>query len=120
MGIGASLFVMAACYGQPMNKFAYENPDRDFDGIHYFEDCDDDDPEIGAPSYFYDHDGDGFGDENADTSEARCFPSEDFVDNADDCNDNNADINPSEIELCYDQVDNNCDEIIDLEDENCE
>jgi hypothetical protein len=37
-----------------------------------------------------------------------------------DCNDNDPDINPGAVEVCFDAVDNDCDGVIDCNDPNCE
>jgi len=60
--------------------------------------------------YFFDADADGFG--NPDNSLLLCNPIFAFVNNADDCSDNNAFIFPGANEVC-DNVDNNCDGEID-------
>jgi hypothetical protein len=61
-------------------------------------------------NYFFDEDGDGFG--TPDNSLLLCNPVVSFVDNADDCMDNNAFIFPGANEAC-DETDNNCDGEID-------
>jgi hypothetical protein len=38
----------------------------------------------------------------------------------DDCNDQDVDINPSAVEVCDDEIDNNCDGLVDVEDESCD
>lgn len=58
------------------------------------------------PSTFYaDADGDGYGDPNGDTD---ACPNTGFVDNAADCDDTDASINPGAEEVCGDGIDNNC------------
>jgi hypothetical protein len=61
-------------------------------------------------NYFFDGDGDGFG--TPDNSLLLCNPIISFVNNADDCLDNNAFIFPGANEAC-DETDNNCDGEID-------
>lgn len=61
-------------------------------------------------SYFFDGDGDGFG--HADNSLLLCNPLVSYVNNADDCMDDNAFIFPGANELC-DNIDNNCDGEVD-------
>ena len=60
--------------------------------------------------YYRDADGDQFG--NAAVSAASCFQPAGYVLNSSDCNDNNANINPSISELCN-AIDDNCDALID-------
>ncbi|MEM6928147.1 MAG: putative metal-binding motif-containing protein, partial [Myxococcota bacterium] len=71
------------------------------------EDCDDDDPAIGAglPTYA-DLDADGYGDPATELLE--CVPSEGRVTNPDDCDDTDADVSPAATEIC-DGLDNDCD-----------
>ena len=59
---------------------------------------------------YEDADGDGFGDSLS--SLPLCIPPEGYVENAFDCDDNNADINPTAEEVC-DEMDNDCDGGID-------
>ena len=60
--------------------------DADNDGIYEGEDCDDNDPSVGAPSTWYaDADGDGFGDPDA--GEEACPGEAGLVDNFYDCDD---------------------------------
>ncbi len=61
-------------------------------------------------TFFYDNDDDGFGD--PDVIEGACSPSEGYVDNGNDCNDNEMHINPAAEEIC-DGFDNNCNNRID-------
>ncbi len=70
-----------------------------------------------TPKQWYrDNDYDNFG--NPDDSDINCFPPEDYIKNNADCDDNNANINPSAYEVC-DGADNNCDSVIDEEDICC-
>ena len=57
--------------------------------------------------YYADDDGDGFGDGTS--YQKSCEPVDGFVENADDCDDEDSEINPDADELC-DDVDHNCDE----------
>ncbi len=60
-------------------------------------------------SWYQDIDGDGFG--NVSVTYEGC-PEEGFVDNSEDCDDNNLEVSPNSTESC-DEVDNNCDGQID-------
>lgn len=60
-----------------------------------------------AVLWYVDDDGDGFGTE-ADTQNACTLPSG-YADNATDCNDTDATINPDATEIWYDGIDQNCD-----------
>ena len=62
--------------------------------------------------YYLDNDGDGFG--NAEIFIQACEQPDGYVPDADDCDDNNNTIYPSAPELC-DDIDNNCNGIIDDE-----
>ena len=61
--------------------------------------------ETGNNTYYRDADGDGFGDPNNTT--VACSQPTGYVTNNNDCNDNNANVNPNASEIC-DGVDNNC------------
>lgn len=63
-------------------------------------------------TYYLDGDNDGYGDDDPTTSIQACSPSTGYVENADDCDDANAAINPDAVEVC-DGFDNNCDGNID-------
>jgi hypothetical protein len=79
---------------------------EDCDGVD--NDCDgaiDEDAED-STRFYEDDDGDGYGD--PDQFVSACEAPEGFVDNDDDCNDNNADIHPDGTEVC-DGADNDCD-----------
>ncbi|MEL6341668.1 MAG: putative metal-binding motif-containing protein [Myxococcota bacterium] len=60
-----------------------------------------------AVTFYADGDEDSFGD--PESTEIACFAPEGYVDIADDCDDEDADINPEAIEVCNDGIDNNCD-----------
>ena len=63
-------------------------------------------------TYFLDIDGDGFG--SLFPAVNTCGgPPEGFVANSDDCNDDNAEINPAADEICNDGLDDNCDGLAD-------
>jgi hypothetical protein len=61
-------------------------------------------------TYYEDNDEDGYG--NLSKSVDTCLTPKNYVNNSDDCNDNNVSVNPDIVELC-DGVDNNCDGSID-------
>ena len=75
-------------------------------------DCNDEIDEGTGGVVYADNDGDGFGDINS-TMDG-CDNTNGYVQNALDCDDGNATINPNATEVC-DDVDNNCDEDIDEE-----
>ena len=83
--------------------------DNDCDGL-----IDDSDDSITETTTFYkDIDEDGFG--TVTITEERCLPSEGFVDNNTDCDDENVNIFPNGNEIC-DGIDNDCDGLIDDDD----
>jgi len=62
----------------------------------------------GYDIYYYDHDGDGYGNPLvSQTSTSRPF---EYVTDNTDCDDNDFYINPGAEEICYDEIDNNCNE----------
>ncbi|MCB9765506.1 MAG: putative metal-binding motif-containing protein [Alphaproteobacteria bacterium] len=72
---------------------------------------DDDAPE--KPVFFYDGDQDGYG--NPDASLQECTAPAGYVDNSEDCDDNNGSTYPGADEVC-DGIDNNCDALTDGDD----
>ncbi|MEC8381320.1 MAG: MopE-related protein [Myxococcota bacterium] len=78
--------------------------DNDCDGVT------DEDSAGDAELFYYDADGDGYG--NAFVSAYQCSEGEGYVANDQDCNDSDDDIHPNATEIC-DQKDNDCDEAID-------
>lgn len=78
------------------------------DGID--NDCDGAIDEDVKDTFYADSDEDGFGDE--DESTKKCSAPDGYVENANDCDDNDGDIHPDADEVC-DDVDNNCDGQID-------
>ncbi len=79
--------------------------DNDCDGL-----TDDDDDSISDQlMFYYDADGDGYGDVSI--LETSCTVPEGYVDNGEDCNDSEAAINPMAEEIAVDGIDNNCDAI---------
>lgn len=85
------------------------NPEADELADNRDNDCDGSVDED-ANRYFRDVDGDGFGGQS-DTVEA-IEPVDGYVDNAEDCDDNNATISPA-AEETFDSIDNDCDGVID-------
>jgi hypothetical protein len=73
-------------------------------------DCDGEIDEDGANTYYADEDGDGFGD--ATVSIDACEPEEGWVENADDCDDTDANTYLGASEIC-DGEDNDCDGEVD-------
>ena len=107
-----TVFVMHRCVSSDASEYA----DNDGDGVGLFQDCNDSDPSVGAPSlvYYTDSDGDGYGDA---TSPAFYFCAEPCAEcgmatSNNDCNDANALIYPGADEVC-DGVDNDCDGVVD-------
>lgn len=90
--------------------------DEDLDGAGTLCDCDDT-PETGAScilgcqSFYLDQDGDGFG--TAMDSLIACTAPNGYVSNKLDCDDENAAIRPDAIEIANNQIDDNCDGMID-------
>ena len=76
-------------------------------------DCDGIVDEDVSTTYYADTDGDGYGDSST-TTEACGLPTG-YSDNAQDCDDTNADINPGQPELCN-GVDDDCDGFVDEDD----
>ena len=82
--------------------------DPDQDGVSIEEDCDNNDPNLGLKRTFYaDVDGDGFG--NPDEVIEACTMPDAASENALDCDDTRADVNPGMEDVFYDGVDADCD-----------
>jgi hypothetical protein len=88
-----------------------DDVDEDCDG--YADDLDPEGPTDGT-SWFYDVDGDGYGDTTASTTSC-ASPGEGWVESGEDCNDDDDTIHPSATEIC-DGLDNDCDSLIDSDD----
>jgi hypothetical protein len=86
------------------------------DELDLDEDCDeladDDDDSTDTESmgrWYTDADGDGYGDRNDTTASLRCEQPDGMAASADDCDDNDPDQNPGEVEVPGDEIDNDCD-----------
>jgi hypothetical protein len=76
---------------------------------------DDQDPNVeGTSRWFTDADNDSYG--TRDSSLEACDQPSGMVDNKDDCDDAESLVNPSNAEVCGDDIDNDCDDLIDEED----
>jgi hypothetical protein len=98
------------------DDLAYPGANEYCDGVD--NDCDgvsDEDSALDSTIFYRDVDGDGFG--NPFIYERSCNPEEGFVENDTDCNDSSVDIYPDAPEVC-DDIDNDCDELVDDEDDN--
>jgi hypothetical protein len=89
--------------------------DADGDGVVAAEDCDDNDPALGAALDWYrDADGDGWGDEAS--LHYSCEQPSGSIGQAGDCDDTNGAIHPDATEVC-DGLDNDCDGLVDGDDD---
>lgn len=84
------------------------------------EDCDGaiDEFAIDLRSFWFDDDSDGFGDPTTEV-EACESPGSDWVRNDEDCDDSTALTRPTAPEACFDEIDNNCNGLVDGEDPQC-
>lgn len=121
------LLYTLACGGDPELR---KPDDLDGDGFFVTEDCDDADPTafpggaelcdgvdnncsgeadegVGDPRYL-DGDGDGFG--AGEVAIFACTPQPGYADDADDCDDTLAAVNPAAIEVCDNLLDDDCDD----------
>jgi len=123
-GYGDFAFPLDTCLSTPPAKYVENSMDCN-DGVgninpDIVETCDaidnncDGRADEGLPKnrYYFDFDNDGFGDSNVFADTCIGVPPVGFVINADDCNDNLSDINPTKSEVC-DGIDNNCDGLSD-------
>jgi hypothetical protein len=86
--------------------------DLDGDGVARPDDCDDGDASIGILEYHLDADRDGFG--HPTHMVVACTPAAGAVEDATDCNDRIAGVNPDGVERCN-NLDDDCDGVIDGE-----
>lgn len=91
----------------------YPGADELCDGLD--NDCNDeiDDNPLDATQYYWDFDGDGYGD--PERPEAACSPADWLVEDNTDCDDTTTAISPEIREVC-DEIDNDCDGLIDDDD----
>ncbi|MEL6349609.1 MAG: MopE-related protein [Myxococcota bacterium] len=142
LGLSALLLAAASgCNGNDTSDDTSANVvDADGDGFPASSDCDDADSAINAGAtelcdgidnncngeideeeaedatiWYVDGDADGFGAPNRAETPAitSCVQPTDYVDNSDDCNDNNDASNPGEDEICGDLLDNDCNGLVD-------
>lgn len=118
-GYGNGSIVKDTCWFDPPIGFCDNNLDCNDDDFEInpdvFEICDgvdndcngDIDDFLPLNAYFFDNDGDGFGDPAIRMDTCQNFAPNGFVTNAMDCNDDNPLINPNSPEIC-DEIDNNC------------
>jgi len=106
-------------YDGQLNNFTRNGPtsnwvsyfDYDGDGLDFCEDCDDTNPNITFYTWYQDVDGDGYGDDE--TAIIQCDPpGPDWTLVNGDCDDSDAAVNPSAIEICN-GIDDDCNGLID-------
>jgi len=108
---------VAACDCDDTDPTIHPEAEEVCDGLD--NDCDllvddDDTDTVGAPDWFLDVDGDGYG--SAVDSVTACEQPAGTVENTDDCDDTDDRINPGATEVC-DDADNDCDLLVDDDDD---
>ena len=82
--------------------------DPDKDGVNWPDDCNDNNPNIGAPQVWYiDEDGDGFGSDDAIVDDSCTVPLNGSATGGD-CDDTDDAVYPTAPEIWYNGVDNDC------------
>ena len=119
-GYGDINFPMDTCQSTPIMGFVDNDIDCDdsnnginVDAIEVCDGIDNDcngsiDDGLQIYTYFIDNDGDGFGDMAVAADTCQSTPISGYVDNDMDCDDTNADINPSLTEIEYNGLDDDC------------
>ncbi|WP_276485910.1 MopE-related protein [Paraflavitalea pollutisoli] len=77
------------------------------------DDCDGEIDEGFIITYYRDADGDGFGSPTDKKQGTTCAPPAGYVTNNKDCNDNNAAVHPNATEICGNNIDDDCDGLVD-------
>ena len=101
----------------PGNTEVCDGIDNDCDGS-----IDDDDSNLDtstATTWYRDEDGDGHGAESTTDQDVACDQPSGYSSSADDCDDEDEDLSPSAEEVCTDGIDNDCDELVDCDDDDC-
>jgi len=102
----------------PAHLLEGELIDEDGDDYAACIDCDDEDPEVEDYFTFYaDEDGDGFGDVGHYVE--ACEPPVGYLEDSSDCDDTDERTHPAAFEFCTDGVDNDCDSLVDDDDDQC-